>query len=733
MEESVSFDRFELHPAARMLLADGAPVPVGGRAFDVLCMLVEFRNRVVGKSEVLDRVWKGRAVEENNLTVQISKLREVLGPTVIVTVASQGYRFARPVRRISDASVERALAAVAELPVPADHPSFMPAEGLRESAVGYGEQPVIMAVLGGGGDTAVGATDPHTAAVHSALDEWLRRSFTVAVQAHGGIALPQRGLACLAEFATARAATGCAIAMQDSARQQPWARSDGLRMALVPRASYLALPATNSTVPEVSVPHPTSLEDADIALAMQLAGSAPAGETRAAAAVRDNVTDAVDCHIEDLGDLSLMPGESPLRAYRVQANDGRVMQPERFEDAAAMKPLIAVVPFESRQNTAASLAIGELIADGLIGLLSHARHSWRVVSRLSATAFRGRGDVASEAQSHLGAAYVVSGSYVEQRHRLIITLQVADSRSGEVARVLRLDGTVADLLTMHSELLEAMFCEIQRTVYEVELQRVYSAPVPTLQSYTLLLGGIQLLHRSTPRDFDLSFRVLAQLAQCHPHAPEPRIWQAKWYAMRAVQGQSADLSADAKAALACTGAALAIDANNAFALAMEGFVHAHLTRDYSAARERLQGAILQNDSETFAHLFNGVVLGLMGNFSGGLASYEVALSTSPRDPARYLMDSIGAYLYLACGRQEAAIRVAKDSLRQNRNHAHTWRIITVAQQEAGALDDARQSLRRVLELQPGLTVDRYLAGARPGDPVRHRFAEALHRAGLPVH
>jgi adenylate cyclase len=278
-----------------------------------------------------------------------------------------------------------------------------------------------------------------------------------------------------------------------------------------------------------------------------------------------------------------------------------------------------------------------------------------------------------------------------------------------------------------------MFTEIQRAVHEVELRRVYSAPLPTLQSYSLLLGGIQLLHRSTPRDFDLSFRVLGQLAQTHPHALEPRVWQAKWYAMRAVQGQSSDLASDARAALACTGEALAIDPNNAFALAMEGFVHTHLTRDYSTAQERLEGAILQNDSETFAHLFHGVVQGLRGNFASGLASYEVALSTSPQDPARYLMDSIGAYLHLGCGQQEPAIRLARESLRHNRNHAHTWRIITIGQQESGALDEARQSLQRVLELQPDLTVQRYLAGARPGDPVRQRFAEALHRAGLPLH
>ena len=90
---SVSFDRFELHPAARLLLADGQPVALGGRAFDLLCALVEGRDRVVTKSELLDLAWPGLVVEENNLTVQISALRKVLGKDAISTVAGRGYRF----------------------------------------------------------------------------------------------------------------------------------------------------------------------------------------------------------------------------------------------------------------------------------------------------------------------------------------------------------------------------------------------------------------------------------------------------------------------------------------------------------------------------------------------------------------------------------------------------------------------------------------------------------------
>ena len=89
-----NFGRFELRLGSRQLLRNGRPVTLGARAFDVLEALVERRDRVVTKGELLDLVWAGLVVEENNLQVQVSTLRKLLGPRAIVTVPGRGYRFA---------------------------------------------------------------------------------------------------------------------------------------------------------------------------------------------------------------------------------------------------------------------------------------------------------------------------------------------------------------------------------------------------------------------------------------------------------------------------------------------------------------------------------------------------------------------------------------------------------------------------------------------------------------
>ena len=94
---SYRFGNAELLPVERHLLVDGQPVHLGARAFDVLVALIERRRTVVTKNELLDVAWPGLVVEENNLAVQVSALRKVLGANVVATIPGIGYRFSIPI------------------------------------------------------------------------------------------------------------------------------------------------------------------------------------------------------------------------------------------------------------------------------------------------------------------------------------------------------------------------------------------------------------------------------------------------------------------------------------------------------------------------------------------------------------------------------------------------------------------------------------------------------------
>jgi predicted ATPase/DNA-binding winged helix-turn-helix (wHTH) protein len=95
IDTDFTFGRFQVSPRRRELRVDGVPVELGTRAFDVLLMLIEARGALVTKDEMLERVWPGVVVEENNLQVQISALRKALGEDrgLIRTAPGRGYRF----------------------------------------------------------------------------------------------------------------------------------------------------------------------------------------------------------------------------------------------------------------------------------------------------------------------------------------------------------------------------------------------------------------------------------------------------------------------------------------------------------------------------------------------------------------------------------------------------------------------------------------------------------------
>ena len=89
----IGFGRCVIRPAQRDVLLDGVPAKLGARAFDLLVVLVERRDRVTSKDELLDLIWPGLIVEENNLQVHISTLRKLLGAQAIATIPGRGYQF----------------------------------------------------------------------------------------------------------------------------------------------------------------------------------------------------------------------------------------------------------------------------------------------------------------------------------------------------------------------------------------------------------------------------------------------------------------------------------------------------------------------------------------------------------------------------------------------------------------------------------------------------------------
>src|SRR5262249_43235370 len=84
----------EIDLARRELRILGAPVPIGGRAFEIIEVLAQSAGELVTKDELMNRVWPGAVVMENTLQVHAAAVRKALGQYrgLLKTDARRGYR-----------------------------------------------------------------------------------------------------------------------------------------------------------------------------------------------------------------------------------------------------------------------------------------------------------------------------------------------------------------------------------------------------------------------------------------------------------------------------------------------------------------------------------------------------------------------------------------------------------------------------------------------------------------
>lgn len=536
---------------------------------------------------------------------------------------------------------------------------------------------------------------------------------------HGGRLVKSLGDGLMLEFANAQGCIKTAFALQYINDQDNENR---------PPERHLHLRLGAHLAEFVADKH--DIYGSDVNLTARVTTLAGPRELVVTAELRDQLTAGLDADIEDLGECHLKHVREPVRAYRVGQAGHEPIVPAAATAPKDFRPTIAVIPFEARSNEPEHFVIGELIADGVIAQLSRSPDI-RVISRLSTTAFRGRSGVMPDVSRKLDATFVLSGSYIASSGKLMVMAELADTRKNEIVWADRLSGDVNDLLQVDSILLNALATSASRALIDAEVEQSLIQPFPRLDSSSLMLGGISMMHRSSVHDFERSRLALEALIERHSRMVTPRAWLAKWHILKIVRGLSDAPQREARRALELTNRALDQEPENSLTLAIEGLAYTQVFGEFDLANDRLSRAVDANPNESMAWLFKSVLSTMSGAEGTSLHEALVASKLSPLDPLRYFFDLITAAAHLATNDHSRAIEYARKSLRSNRHHAPTYRVLLTAQVESGLLEDAQISLRELLNEQPGLTIRSYLSIGSHGSVTRTRCAEALRVLGLP--
>jgi adenylate cyclase len=577
----------------------------------------------------------------------------------------------------------------------------------------------------------------------------LQRLAEVVAPAHQGTLLERRGDGLLLKFAEPRNAAACALEIHAHAASASLGRSAEDTVAL-----RIGMHCAEVIIDDSAV------YGRGINLAARVTTLAGPGETVVSATVRDRLTHPIDGDLRDLGECYLKNLVEPVRAYQLQPVD-RAMAgagagsataaalaaaldlgwatlaapnlPAADATGSAHCVTIAVLPLATPQaHAGADAPVGaDVFVDQLTASLSQSP-LLRVISSMSANAFRGRRTAQTAAGHLLSAHYVLAGRCDENGGRMAAQLELVHCGSGEVVWAQVFLCSPNDVLSTSSDVIARAVAEVMAALTRTELTIAHGRPLPNLAAHTLYLSAVTLLHRFSRTDFERAHLMLQTLRERAPRNAAPAAWLARWHVFKIVQGWSADNRRDGAQASDYAQRALDHDPKSSLALAMAGSVEAGVNRDMAAARNYYDLSLASNPNEPLAWLLKGVAHGFMGEAAAALDSSERSLALTPLDPLRFYYDSLSSSAASAAQSYPRAIELAERAIRANCMHGSAYRTLAVAQVMVDAVDDARETIRRLLAVEPASSVRQFLARAAVNSEQNQRFARALATAGLPM-
>jgi TolB-like protein/DNA-binding SARP family transcriptional activator len=396
------------------------------------------------------------------------------------------------------------------------------------------------------------------------------------------------------------------------------------------------------------------------------------------------------------------------------------------------EPSIAVLPLRNLTGDPAHNFVAEGLVEDLIEVLSRVPNFF-VISRLSTLAFRNQDRHPQEIGNVLGVRYVLSGSMRVVEDRLRLTIELTDTHLGAALWFSKLDERFADLFEIQDRLSEMIVRKVAPYLHAAEMNRIRTKRPDSLEAYDLFLRAQENMHNSSRTIFEMSQALFDAVIAKDPHYAAALAWRAYWHVLRVGQGWSPDPADDATQADHFARSAIECNSMEPMALAVHGHVASYLYKDFDLAFRRFDTALRINANAAPAWLWSAAAHAWMGDGAQAVEEINRAMALSPYDPLMYAYSGNAAIAYLANGQYERAIECALRSLRENRTYTSAYRLLVISLVLGGREDEARASARRLLDLEPGLTVSgfrrRYPGSASPHADL---FCDALARAGIPL-
>jgi len=404
--------------------------------------------------------------------------------------------------------------------------------------------------------------------------------------------------------------------------------------------------------------------------------------------------------------------------------------PTHWNLSESTLPRVAVIPFVGRGVTEEGQIVGEVLADDLINVLSTCK-TISVISRRSSSVLSGLTSQL-EAIRLLQVQYLISGSYRIHDEQIVLDVEFSSADTASILWRKRFTGTFSEFVNIDHPIVEEVLQGMGVSVMANELRKSYFQPIEQLETYTLLISAIALMHRLTVNSFKQSKDLFETLIARNKKHALPYAYLSQWYALRINRGWSENPVADGEIADKYSKIALDLDPFLGLAHTQQGTVNTIFKKDLESGERDYTAALEYNHSESLAWLLRGTLYAFQGKGLEAVGDTMKAIALSPIDPHRYFYFSLAGSAALAAGNYDEAIRLTEKSLRLNSEHSSTLRVLAVAFIKCGREEESRKVAKRLLRLQPTLTVSSWLKETPCANyAIADEIASAMICAGIP--
>lgn len=386
---------------------------------------------------------------------------------------------------------------------------------------------------------------------------------------------------------------------------------------------------------------------------------------------------------------------------------------------------VAVMPFIER-TLGATLpgGLADALAYDVIARLAKLR-SLFVIAQGTVFALRDRCATPEEAGRLLGVDYVVSGSAQRRGERLLVSVELAETRGGRIAWTEVFDRKSDDAFLVLDEIGNGIVAAIDREIEAIERNRAVLKPPNALDAWEAHHRGLWHMYRFNKADnaqaghfFEMALRLDPTFARAHAGLSFTH-WQ------NAFQGWAARDHEVERAYAAAGQALMADECDPAAHLAMGRALWLRGGQEQSLVE--LNQAIDLSPNLAQGHYALGFVHALAGDPIAAVSSVDHSRRLSPFDPLLFAIFASRAMALARLGHvDEAADWAVKAASRPN---AHAQILATAAYclGLAGRIEEARDHLAAIHRTLPLYRVDDYLAAFQFGPDTARLFREAARR------